>query len=282
MGNHSFRFGFNRDGFKIVASNLANTTPIYSFSTTANPNTPGLTTALFPGGISATDLGRINNLRYLLGGIIGAASIDANIVDLSTGYNLGFPSLHDFRYSIYSGYGQDQWRVSPRLTVNLGLRYDLYTPLNNPDQVYLESQVAPGQTIQQAALNPNGVYQALGGNAGHAGDFQKADKNNFGPAISLAWSPDFEGFLGKILPGTGKTVLRGGYRISYNNNEFVRTPDNAYGQLVGLGTQSINAFQNGTTQLRSVLTPRPDASTFTAVPGNFTTPTVPTLPRNSV
>lgn len=278
MGNHSFRFGFNRDGFKIVASNLANTTPIYTFATTANPNTPGLTTALFPGGISSTDLGRINNLRYLLGGIIGAASIDANIVDLSTGYQLGFPSFHDFRFAIYSGYGQDQWRVSPRLTLNLGLRYDLYTPLNNPDQVYLESQVASGQTAVQAALNPNGVYQAIGGNSGKPGDFSKADKNNFGPAVSFAWSPDFEGFLGRFFPGSGKTVFRGGYRISYNNNEFVRTPDNAYGQLVGLGTQSINAFQNGTTNLRAILTPRPDAPSFTPVPGNFTPPNLPTLP----
>jgi hypothetical protein len=277
-GNHSFRFGFNRDGFKIVASNLVNTTPIYTFSTTANPNTPGLTTALFPGGISATELARINSQRYLLGGIIGAASVDANVVNLTTGYNLGYPSLHDFRFAIYSGYGQDQWRVSPRLTLNLGLRYDLYTPLNNPDQVYLESQVASGQTAQQAALNPNGVYQALGGNSGHPGDFQKADKNNFGPAISFAWSPEFgEGFLGKLMPGAGKTVLRGGYRISYNNNEFVRTPDNAYGQLVGLGTQSINAFQGGSTQLRSILTPRPDAPGFSPVPG-FAAPTLPTLP----
>jgi outer membrane receptor protein involved in Fe transport len=123
-GNHSFRFGFNRDGFKIVASNLVNTTPIYTFSTTANPNTPGLTTALFPGGISATELAASISQRYLLGGIIGAASVDANVVNLTTGYNLGYPSLHDFRFAIYSGYGQDQWRVSPRLTLNLGLRYD--------------------------------------------------------------------------------------------------------------------------------------------------------------
>ncbi|HEX3086988.1 MAG TPA: hypothetical protein VHP99_20785, partial [Pyrinomonadaceae bacterium] len=278
MGNHSFRFGFNRDGFKIVASNLANTTPIYTFSTTANPNTPGLTAALFPGGISSTDLARINAQRYLLGGIIGAASIDANIVDLQTGYTLGYPSIHDFRFNIYSGYVQDQWRVSPRLTLNLGLRYDLYTPLNNPDQVYLESRVAPGQTATQAALNPAGVYQAVGGNSGNPGDFQKADKNNFGPAISFAYSPDFEGFLGKFFPGAGKTVLRGGYRISYNNNEFVRTPDNAYGQLVGLGTQTTNAFQNGSTSLKAILTPRPDAPGFIAVPGNFTAPAVPTLP----
>ena len=277
-GNHSFRFGFNRDAFKIVASNLVNSTPIYTLSTTANPNTPGLTTAMFNGGISATDLGRINSLRYLLGGIIGAASVTANLVDLQQGFRPGAPSIHDFRYEIYSGYAQDQWRVSPRLTLNLGLRYDLYTPLRNPDKVYLESRVESGQSITDAALNPIGVYQAVGGNAGKSGSFSRADKNNFGPSASLAWSPEFGGVLGKLFPGAGQTVFRGGYRISYNNNEYVRTPDNALSQLVGLGSQNVNAFINGSAQLRAVLTPRPDAASFNPVPSNFPTPSIPTLP----
>lgn len=283
-GNHSIRFGFNRDRFDIVARNDANTTPLYALSSTGNPNTPGFSTALFPGGISTTDLGRANNLRYLLGGIVGAASVRANLVDLQTGFQLGYPSIQQFVYSIWSGYVQDQWRVSPTLTLNLGLRYDLYSPLNNPQGVYLESRVADGQTPTQAALNPAGVYQALGINAGTPGDFSRADKNNFGPTLSVAWSPNFEsGLLSKVFPGQGKTVFRGGYRMSYNNQEYVRTPDNAYGQLVGLGAQNINAFQTfgtnpPTASLRAVFTPRPDAPSFSGVPGNFTAPAVPTLP----
>lgn len=277
-GNHSFRFGGNRDAYKIVASNFANTTPIYTFSSTGNPNTPGLTTALFPGGISSTELGRINNLRYLLAGIIGTAQVRANLVNLQTGFVPGAPSRNDFRYEIYSGYASDQWRLSPRLTLNLGLRYDLYTPLRNPDLIYLESRVESGQTATQAALNPAGVYQGLGGNSGSAGSFSRSDKNNLGPTISVAWSPQFKGRLGKLFPGDGRTVIRGGYRTSYNNNEYVRTPDNAYGQLVGLGSQNINAFQGGSAQLRSVLTPRADLPGFSAVPGTFATPAVPTLP----
>lgn len=279
FGNHSIRFGFNRDRFDILARNDANITPLWAFSSTANPNTPGFTSALFPGGVSTTDLGRANNLRYLLGGIVGAASVRANLVDLQTGFRLGAPSIQEFVYSIWSGYVQDQWRVSPTLTLNLGLRYDLYSALNNPQGVYLESQVAAGQTPTQAALNPAGVYRALGGNSGNPGDFSKADKNNFGPTASLAWAPNFKnGLLSSLFPGQGKTVFRGGYRISYNNQEFVRTPDNAYGQLVGLGAQNINAFQGGSAQLRAVFTPRPDAPSFSGVPGNFVAPALPTLP----
>ncbi len=116
-------------------------------------------------------MARINNLRYLLAGIIGGASVQANVVDLATGFQPGAPAIRDLRYSIYSGYAQDQWRMSPRFTLNLGLRYDLYTPLNNPAGVYLESRVASRSNSAQAALNPTGVYQALGGNSGNPGDF---------------------------------------------------------------------------------------------------------------
>jgi len=122
-------------------------------------------------------------------------------------------------------YVSDQWRVSDKLTLNIGLRYELYTPLNNPDKVYLEPVLAAGQTPLQALTNPNGSFQVVGGNAGKPGDFFKADKNNFGPNISFAYTPDFgNGFLSSLLPGGGRTVLRGGYRVNFVNDEYVRAP----------------------------------------------------------
>jgi len=283
-GNHSLRFGGMFQGYKIVALNFAGTTPTFSISSTANPNTPGLTAALFPGGINATELGRANNLRFLLGGIVGSGTLTANLVNAQQGFQVGAPSIRDLRFENWSGYFQDQWRVSPQLTLNLGVRYDLYTPLRNPDQVYLEAQVLPGQTAREAALNPNGFYQIVGGNAGNPGDFFKADKNNFGPTLSVAYSPTFKNnFLGTVFPGEGRTVIRGGYRISYNNNEYLRAPDNANLNHVGLGSQTINVTTNlggtETTQLRSILTPRPEAPGFQTLPNSFATPTLPTLPR---
>ena len=283
-GNHSFRLGGQLQAYKIVAVNFAGTTPTFSISGTGNPNTPSLLAGLFPGGINTTDLGRANSLRYLLAGIIGSGSLTANLVDSATGFRLGAPTRRDLRFENYSGYVQDQWRASQRLTLNLGLRYELYTPLRNPDKIYLEARVDPGQTAQQAALNPNGVYQLVGGNAGREGAFFKPDKNNFGPTLSFAYSPSFKnGLLSSVFPGEGRTVIRGGYRISYNNNEFVRSPDNALLNHVGLGSQTINVTTTiggvETTSLRSILTPRPEASGFQGLPGSFATPSLPTLPR---
>ena len=279
-GNHSFRFGGQLQTYKTVALNFAGVTPLYSFSTTANPNTPSLAAALFPGTISTADRTRANNLRYLLAGIIGSATLTSNLVDIQQGFRNGAPTRRDLRYENWSAYGQDQWRISPTLTLNLGLRYDLYTPLRNVDRIYLEPRINSGQTAQQAALDPTGVYQIVGGNAGSdKGDFFKADKNNFGPTFSFAWSPNFKnGLLGSAFPGEGKTVLRGGYRMSYNSDEYERAPDNALLNHTGLGSQTVNALNGGSTSLRSILTPRADAPSFSAVPGNFPTPVVPVTP----
>jgi hypothetical protein len=280
-GNHSFRFGGQFQSYKTVALNFAGVTPLFTIANTgtANSNIPGLVAGNFPGGASATDRNRANNLRWLLGGIISRAALTANLVDLQQGFRLGAPTRRDLRYEQWSGYGQDQWRVSPRLTLNLGLRYDLFTPLRNVDQIYLEARVSEGQTAQQAALDPNGVYQIVGGNAGKKGAFFKADRNNFGPTFSLAWSPDFKnGLLGGLFPGEGRTVIRGGYRISYNSDEYERAPDNALLNHTGLGSQTVNALNGTSIQLRSILTPRSDMPSFNPVPGTFATPSIPTVP----
>ena len=140
IGNHSFRFGGALELYKIQAQDFRGTTPVYTITTAANPNTPGLTATQICGSptcINATELARANNLRYFLGGIIGTAVRTANLASPSEGYTFG-PADQTLNYEIYSGYVSDQWRVRPSLTLNLGLRYEYYTPLNNKEQLYLE------------------------------------------------------------------------------------------------------------------------------------------------
>lgn len=246
-GNHAIRFGGMAQLYRIEALNFAGVTPTYSFGATNNTATPGFNANLFPGGINATDLGRANSLRYFLGGIVGGGSQTANATSSTSGFIAGAPAIRNLNFDNYSFYVSDQWRVSDKLTVNLGLRYELYTPLRNPDMVYLEPVLASGQTILQALTNPNGSFQVVGGNAGKPGDFFKADRDNFGPNFSIAYTPDFgEGFLSRIFPGGGRTVLRGGYRVNYVNDEYVRAPDNANLNNVGLGATTAFARLGGT------------------------------------
>ncbi|HEX8338782.1 MAG TPA: hypothetical protein VF621_18835, partial [Pyrinomonadaceae bacterium] len=243
-GNHAFRFGAIGQFYRIEAVNFAGVTPTYSFGTTANTATPGFNANLFPGGINSTDLGRANNLRYLLGGIIGSGTQTANAINSTSGFIAGAPAIRRLNFDNYGFYVSDQWRISDKLTVNLGLRYELYTPLNSPDQLYLEPVITGG--LVETLLNPNGQLQPVGGNAGSPGDFFKMDKDNFGPNISVAYTPNFKNrFLGGMFPGEGRTVIRGGYRVNYVNDEYVRAPDNALLNNVGLGSTTALARLGG-------------------------------------
>lgn len=275
IGNHSLRFGGQLQTYNVEALNDAGITPTFGIAG-VNTTTPGLTTALFPGTISATDLGRANSLRFLLAGIVGSGSVTANLQDLNQGFQAGSRSVRLLNFETYSAYVSDQWRATSNLTLNLGLRYELYTPLNDPRGLYLEPRVTNFDNPVADLLNPNGVYQFVGGNAGRKGDFFKADKNNFGPNVSFAYSvpkfetPVFSGLLG------GDTVIRGGFRVNFNNDEYIRSADNANLNNVGLGSIGVNArSETGSTILRASLSP---IAGFQNLPTNFPNPVVATFP----
>ncbi|MEZ5427424.1 MAG: TonB-dependent receptor [Pyrinomonadaceae bacterium] len=271
MGNHSMRFGIDFNAQRIDSETNFNRVGIYNISGTGNPNTPGLTNALFPGGISTTNLGRANSLRYMLGGIVGSGTIAAPFVGAGIGPQLGASQRQKFKYETYGLYFQDSWRATPELTLNLGLRWDYYSPLRNPDVVYLEPDLEGAQTFEEiraALLDPTGQYVLIGNNAGKPGQFYKPDYNNFGPIVSFAYAPRFEsGFMRAIFGDTG--VVRGGFRIGYINDEYVRGPDNAAGGNAGLDLTGLALNQNdGTPNLQSRFTPQ---GVFNGLPG-FTLP----------
>jgi hypothetical protein len=268
IGDHSLRFGAQIQAYKFTALNAAGITPTYSIATTASTGTTRLATALFPGGISATDRARADNLRFLLAGIIGGSTQTFNQVSQQGGFERGNPQIRTLNYETYSAYVSDQWRVTPNFTLNLGVRYELYTPLNDPRGLYLEPRVTNFDNPVADLLNPGGVYQLVGGNSGSAGNFFKADKDNFAPNVSFAYTPNFEkGFLSGLLGG--RTVIRGGFKVNYNNDEYVRSADNALLNNQGIGTTTVS-----TTSLRGSISP---VTGFTTLPG-IQTPTVNTPP----
>lgn len=243
LGNHSLRFGTDFNAQRIQVISNFNRTPIYAITNVNNPLTPRLPAALYPGGINATQRGRADALRYLLGGIIGAGSVAANFVNPSVGPQLGAPLIQQLNFDTIGSYISDQWRISPRLTVNLGLRYDLFTPLTNPDRVFLEPIVPAGKSVVDALTDPNGSYGLVGTNTGVPGRFYNLDKNNFGPVVSIAYAPEFKNaFLGALMPGQGRTVIRGGFRSSYVNDEYVTSSLNAAGGNAGL---NLTGLANG-------------------------------------
>ena len=238
-GNHSFRFGGQAQFFRVnpfgppAFSN--STIPTLTIGT--GPATPSLQASQLP-GISTTDLAAANNLLALLGGFVSGANLTFNATSTTSGFVPGAQPSRNLHFENYSLYGSDSWRVSPQFTLNYGLRYELFTPVREVNRLGLEPVIPEGTDPVAAILNPNGAYNFVGGNAGSDnGALFKTDRNNFAPVVSFAYSPNFKNnFLGTLFPGEGRTVIRGGYRISYVNDEFVRGADNAFTGNAGLTT----------------------------------------------
>ncbi|HEY0461359.1 MAG TPA: TonB-dependent receptor [Pyrinomonadaceae bacterium] len=285
-GNHSFRFGGGLDLYGIQSLNAAGITPTYTIATSTNTalSTTGANGRAITatqvcgveGCINPTDLARLINLRYFLGGIVGAGSVTANLVSPEQGYGFG-PSDQRLNYEIYSAYGSDQWRVSPKLSLNFGLRYELFTPLNSPQALFLEPVIQNGD-LAGSILNPNGFLDIVGTNTGKRGNFFNADKDNFAPNVSFAYSPGFEnGFFGGLLGNS--LVIRGGFSINYFNDEYLKSSSTLAAGNAGLGALAVNGIRPGTnsTVLAASLSP---LAAFDTLP-TFNTPPAFTPPPRS-
>jgi carboxypeptidase family protein len=244
-GNHSFRFGGQDNTYRIV-SFAGSTLPTYFLDNSNFPNfgfvpagTPGVPSVFtIPNLSDPNQVATANALQSELAGLVGESQNTFNVTSRTSGFVPGAPVTNTLNYNNLSFYVADQWRVRPNLTVNLGVRYELFTGIKDPSGLRLEV-VTAGMDPNAALLNPNGTFDFVGGNAGSSGQFFKSDKNNFAPNISFAWSPNFRSGVGHMLFGDSGTVIRGGFSESYINDEFIRSPDNAL-QNQGLSVTPIN------------------------------------------
>ncbi|MFL6469097.1 MAG: carboxypeptidase regulatory-like domain-containing protein, partial [Pyrinomonadaceae bacterium] len=162
-GNHNFKFGGEIRLIRMYTDRLGGTT--YTFSNLSSFLSNSLTSVQYLGDLSAPS--PFNN------GLIGERLA---------------------KQEYYIGYGQDEWRIRPGLTLSYGLRYEYYTPLRERN----EGQVL--FNIDTGVIRPSSEAAYL------------SSKTNFGPRIALTWSPNQAGdgfFAG------GKTVFRGGFGIYY-------------------------------------------------------------------
>lgn len=276
VGNHSLKFGGGAEFYNIQRINRAGNIATYTSAVNTNTAIPGLTATQVCGSttcINSTDLARLTNLRYFLGGFIGAATRTASILSFDEGY--GFGGLNQrTNYEVISGYAADQWRASQNLTLNFGVRYEMFTALANPQGIFLEPVITNGD-IRASILNPNATLDVIGGNAGTPNKFFKTDKNNFAPNVGVAWTLG-NSFLGKVLGED--TVIRGGFSINYFNDEFLKSSQTLADGNTGLGNLTVNALRPGTTSavLNASLSPIPG---FIGVPDLSTPPAFTRPPR---
>lgn len=237
-GNHSLRFGVQYNYYSALRLNSGGITPVYNLG--VNTTTPQITPAqfndatLFPGGIGTTDRTNANALYALLGGIVTSQAQTFNVLNRDSGFVPLEGFRQDYSYANYGFYVSDQWRVTPRFTLNLGLRYELWPSTRERNGVITEVRIPEGTDPRAALLDPNGSLQVVGGNVGD-GKLFYTDKNNFAPIISFAYQPEFNNkILNMLFPNQGRTVIRGGFRISYFNDEFLKAASGEGDQNPGL------------------------------------------------
>jgi hypothetical protein len=148
--------------------------------------------------------------------------------------------LHDESYAAFL---QDDWRVTPRLMVNLGVRYELTTVLKDRDNKL--GNFDPNSATGFVQVGFGGLTSPFHG-----------DHNNFSPRVGFAWD----------VRGDGKTVIRGGGSIMYEEIPLI--------SLIAVGNQlGLNLVPAGAQEsfFAGDLTGNPGNGTLTtrAGPGNM-------------
>jgi len=230
-GNHQFRFGgeyvYTRDNRVFGAYETA-----VEGLDSANGNAGALDNFL-AGNVGTFQVvidpqGKFPCVRDANGNVIQTA---ACTVDLPVNQ----PSFsRSNRFNDLAFYGQDTWKVRPRLTLNLGLRWEYYGVQHNKDDRLDSNFVLGSGNSLQEQLRTGQVFTVgatPGSPASPVGGLYKPQYHNFGPRVGFAWD----------VFGNGKTSLRGGYGIGYERNfgnitfNMIQNPPGQFNALINPG-----------------------------------------------
>jgi hypothetical protein len=242
IGRHTVRSGASRRVYQENAYDLGNSSGLYNFDSSWTGG-PFNNSAPAPIG---------QGLASFLYGLPASGSfpINDNVAE-QTGY--------------WSFYSQDDWRLSRKLTLSVGLRYELPSPLTERHNRSVQGFNAAGaipiaaQVLQNYAQNPipevpadqfntRGGLTFAGAN-GSSRNLWNASRKEFMPRIGFAYSM------------TPKTVLRGGYGIYYEPLGVINIQVNQTG--FSSSTAFVGSLDNGQTYVASLANP---------FPGGFTAP----------
>ncbi len=192
-GAHTFRFGTNLrlqqhyDVRGSIAGSDAN--PLVFLGGTV-PGSFGVPSAIHPNDVARAN-GLVNDLLgRITSGNVGLTAIGNQYAPPGSAF------IFDAWYPEGDFYFQDDWKVRPNLTLNLGLRWE---PKPKPYTRGSSVILVPDRDLSLDASPANDISFV-------EGDLYRSDYNNFGPAIGVAYDPF----------SNGRTVIRGNFRIAFD------------------------------------------------------------------
>jgi hypothetical protein len=208
-GKHQIRVGYEQWYQQYSPIDFSNTSGTYTFS-----NNQTATFGVDP--LSGTPNAPLD-FRNQLGHSIASMLLG----ELDSGSYSVIQTQPRFLRSYFAGFVQDSFKVTPTLTLNLGLRYEIDEPFKEASDNMSELQFNIPNCNQFTTVCPTdpslmGGLAFAGKGAGRVGvkneRWAEIYKKNFGPRIGFAYSPNFL--------GANKTVFRGGYGIIYGGLQY--------------------------------------------------------------
>ena len=117
--------------------------------------------------------------------------------------NTSQQQLDTILQNIYQGYAQDDWKVTKKLTFNVGLRYELSTPFRENKNKQSNFVLDQGPCFLKL------VQAADAGTCGVGRELVKKDMNNWAPRVGLAYQAN------------AKTVIRSGFGVFFGRDEVI-------------------------------------------------------------
>ena len=218
-GSHQVLMGGSWQRNRVNPYNFAGQFPTVTFGFSSNaPSSVQLNSAQFPGGISAADLATANEMAAFLGGVVSQTAQTFRVRDKTSGYVPGIPSNEFYTLDNVALFVQDNWRWKPNFTVRAGLKWEYYSPLREDNDLGL-LPILNG-SFQQTMFDPGARLTFVNGS------LYNKDVNNFGPTAGFAWD----------LTKDGRTALRGGYSLTFVNEDTITVARAASTANAGLST----------------------------------------------
>lgn len=225
-GRHTVAFGLQTSLLRVSSYNYNGTaatnavTPIYGIGISqSSPYGFGL--GDIPGA-NSTFVNTANNLLATLAGLISTGGQYFNVTSRTSGFVPGAPAIQNQKFDQYALYAQDSIKLTRKLNLTLGLRWDYMQPVDETNGLAITPRLIDNNPV--TTLLGNATLDFSGATAGRP--FYKKDRNNFAPNIALAWDPT----------GSGKTSIRAGFNIAFLNDNILNSTYNAVSVNNGLNS----------------------------------------------